>query len=139
MLTTMKVDYHFMKDQPAVILEKVNILNVNARNVNVKLYIPALMPDIPKGIPGESVVTTKGTTMFSNDISCRPVLTSMVIREKNFLTATMNSNSGTQYIDVRKYNADKKLIVQYIPAEKQVRCKFLNGKITKLYFNTDTA
>lgn len=130
MLSALKSEIDFTKEALAEVVEdSYDILP----NDSVKVHIPIWMSNIEKGEPEEKPVPTAGYGVFKNDPSCRPKLTSLIIKERNYLEAKMQNNSNIEQI--KKLDEED---IPFIPKDAVIRTTFLNGKMKDLFYNTNT-
>ena len=132
MISSIEFDQDFSKEVNGIILESFDAANTD----KVKLYLPNIMPNIQKGKPMISNLTTKGKDAFINK-SIKPKLTSSVLRQKNYITAKISAN--TVAVDLTKsinqVTSGTKKVAYIINANTTVRAKFLNAKLSKLSFS----
>lgn len=151
MITRFKMNFDLDKELNAEILEEINGTETSVASV----YIPNLMPYIPKGEPKISPLTTSGNSIFANSVN-RPALTGNVIHEKNYFTTEMNheinvtdmnetvdmsnkllNDSIKKLAKLNKLKYElyvKKLEYKLLPGTK-VRVRLMNGKISHIAFN----
>lgn len=148
MISTLKLNTMINTDYNATTYKS---HTVSGSSVSIPLYIPALMPKIPKGgSPKSSNIIRINKKMFINEKQ-KPILTKTQLKGQNFMTATVNIdtafadiNSSVQMISgyigkniVKKYHSvSSRGITFTINKGSVVRCKFLNNKISKLAFYT---
>ena len=130
MLSSLTAEYDFTKETLSEIVEKTYEITPNSI---VKVYIPTLMPNIQKGDPEISALETNGYGVFKNDGSCRPALTSQILKEQNYLEAKMQNNSNIELI--KEIDPEE---IPFIPKDAVIRTTFLNGKMKDLFYNTNT-
>lgn len=65
---------------------------------SMQVHIPALMPNIPMGLPKVVPSISINATMFANDASCRP-RPSSVISTQNYVTITRWRNENPSFPD----------------------------------------
>lgn len=151
MISRFKMNFELDKELNAEVLQEIDGTATSVANV----YIPVLMPYIPKGEPKISPVITNGNSIFANSIN-RPALTGNIIHEKNYFTTEMNHEinvtdmNGTVDMSNKLLNDSikklaklnklkyelyvKKLQYRILPGTK-VRVKIMNGKISHIAFN----
>ena len=144
--------FDFSDTYNATVLETTDI----SHNKVLKVYVAKVMTGIEKGDPKISKFQTNGYSIFANNVN-RPAITGRLIKEKNYLESTFNSDSNVNDIENVSFNLVKeiqgtvnKLAIENglytIPEENkkmnytiekgsQIRVEFLNNKINKLAYN----
>ena len=125
---------YFSGDVIAFTIENVNVTNLNQK---VKLYIPTLMSGIKKGAPMKSTLNSKGKSVFANAKKCRPYIHRTVMKDQNYLEGRLELSDDLGVVVTNVYNDKGEITNKYIKAGTKVRCYFLNGKVSKLYFCSD--
>lgn len=92
-----------------------------------KVYIPRLMANIKKSNPTIYIPTNYNRTRYINDESCRSK-TSAKVYAKNYLTATLENNSGL----------DRFAVDGIIKDGTKVMCRYRNGLLSHITINTST-
>lgn len=138
-----------------------NTVDVLQEHTKIKVFIPKVMMNIERGEPKISKLQTKGLSVFKN--VNKPVLTSQLLKEKNYLETDYNAVSNIKDIEstsdilvdnindtlaefaflngLHNVSNDKTLSYK-INSGTDIRVEFLNGKINKLAYtlkeSTDT-
>lgn len=134
MISSFDLKYDFSEEMNAIVVENSEL---NSNYQRVKLFIPTIMNGIQKGDPTISILSTLGKSVFCN-ADKKPILTNPVLREQNYLESSINSTSNVNDLDstIRSLTNEEKQISYNIPKNATVRAQFLNGKVSKLSFNT---
>ena len=134
MMSSFDLKYDFSEEMNGYVLQDSSLTSTNQ---TVKLYIPTVMNGIQKGDPTLSILRTNGKGIFCNS-SKMPVLTSPVLKEKNYLESSINTSSNINDLDstIRSLTKDQKYVSYTIKKGSTVRAEFLNSKISKLSFKT---
>ena len=77
--------------------DHINGLASLIKHTKLKVYIPYLMAEIQKSNPKSSPVITKGSSVFCNDGSCKPLCQSQ-LTERNYLEAVREKNTSMEGI-----------------------------------------
>lgn len=128
MISTFNSTYNFRSEVNAIIMEDTYI----SKNKNsLRLYIPTMMTNIPSEEPITSIVPINGKSMFSNAPENTPVSRTNILTEKNYIEATLQSNSNFKDMEmITELLSDKDLLYK-ISKGSPVRVQFLNGKADK--------
>ena len=134
MLSSFDLNYNFDEEVHGYVLESTTL---TASDQNVKLYIPTVMNGIKKGDPSISILRTLGKGVFCN-AGRKPATSSPVLKEKNYLTSTINVSANINDLDstIRSLTKNEKYVTYNIEKGSIVRSQFLNGKVSKLSFKT---
>ena len=155
MFSPMKLDIDLTQEVNGTLLEKAD-LNKTSK---VKIHIPVLMQLIGDSKVEKKIVQTNGLSVFKN-IEGRPNISSRIIYEQNYLetntSGSENASSIESAVNLVTENINKwvpktitvqgetvkvasqgSVSLKYNQSKgSTVRCKFLNGKISKLSFST---
>ena len=126
MKTNYQEKYEFDKDFNCEILDTIDFMRLKT---NVRVYIPIYMSNIKKGNPSESVLTTKGNSIFVSEV--KPTTTSITLKTQNYLTVN-NLNDG-QIISYANSLPNKEYKKYVVARGTSVKGRFLNNKLSQLY------
>ena len=105
MITSFNTELYDLTGQMnAIVLNDINILDKKP----IQVYIPKIMPNIPKGEAKISIIRTKGYSVFKN-ANMRPALTGINIQEKNYFETSFNATSNIDDLDKVTKNIIKEL------------------------------
>ena len=134
MITKLDSSIKFEDDMIGIVAEQTPEIKPGE---SLKVRIPVYMPNIPDGLPSIFSKAINPMSIYVNDPSCRPALSSNIIKEQNFLTAKMYTGEDiTEILTVeepKKKGAEPK---KYIKKGERVSVSFSNGKMSKIYFET---
>ena len=98
MLTRFNDVYDFEKEFQAIVAQDVKY---DGDKTEVKVFIPALMPNIMQGAAGYSRVNNRGCKqVFVNAKGTEPQIHDNYIEEKNYLIARIDPNSNIDVISL---------------------------------------
>lgn len=130
MILKMKTNYQemfeFDKDFNCEILDNIDFIRLRT---NMRVYIPIYMSNIEKGAPSESVISTKGKSIFVSEV--KPTTTSITLKTQNYLTVKKLNNG--QIISYVKSLSDKDGKKYVTSKGTTVKGRFLNNKLSQLY------
>lgn len=133
MISNLEIVFDLEENTKAVILKKTS----NPKSGDkLKVYIPRLMRGIDKGKPKIKISPVQYRGAFANASECRPII-SNTLREQNYMTGLWENNSGSKSVVKVVYNEEQDMSKAYIPEESEVRCAFINGKLSQLRLNTN--
>ena len=95
MITRFNDVYDFEKEFRAIVAQDVKY---DGHETEVKVFIPALMPNIMQGAAGTATLTRPYTRLFANPTDTQPKITSKKITERNYLIAKIDPNSNIDVI-----------------------------------------
>ncbi len=131
MVTSFELPFDLTEETIATILLRKN----NPKSgEQLKVYIPRIMRGIEKGKPTKRICSHGHITLANSGGA--PAL-SGALMEQNYLIGLYQNNSTSRSIVEVVYNEDDDMEKAYIPAEKDVRCCFANGKLKQLRLNTN--
>ena len=115
MLTRFNDVYDFEKEFQAIVAQDVKY---DGDKTEVKVFIPALMPNIMQGAAGYSRVNNRGCKkVFANVKGTEPQIHDNYIEEKNYLIARIDPNSNIDVISsitkdtlIKEYKLDFNII-----------------------------
>lgn len=95
MLTRFNDVYDFEKEFSAIVAQDVYY---DGYDTEVKVFIPALMPNIMHGTVGTCIMNRPYSRLFANKSGTEPKISSNKITEKNYLVAKVDPNSNLESI-----------------------------------------
>lgn len=125
MKSIFKLPYDISGEQSAFNIENINLVE----NEHLKVYIPSLMCNIPKGSATTFITTTYNKPRFLNQGNTPP-LTNPVLKEQNYMTCELLRAP----LDIKKAHYSSINISE----DSHVRTEFLSGKIDKLLADVST-
>jgi hypothetical protein len=134
MITKLDSSVKFEDDMIGVVVEKSPVIKPGE---SLKVRIPVYMPNIPEGKPSVFSKAINPMSTFVNDSSCRPALSSHIIKEQNYLTAKLYTGEDiTEIVTEEKSKKQGAEPKKYIKQGEKVSVSFSNGKMSKIYFET---
>ena len=95
MITRLNDVYDFEKEFSAIVAQDVKY---DGHETEVKVFIPALMPNIMQGVAGTCTLNRPYNRLFANAKGTEPRVSSNKIIEKNYLNAKVDPNSNLDVI-----------------------------------------
>lgn len=125
-------DCDFDKDFIALCLSK---QSCDRAGQQLKLYIPSLMSDIPRGVPRTTTESIGTNIGILNAYNNRPRVKTHV-KTINYIPVTMenNSNPNSNWRRITYYGSYSRL---YVKAGSKFQMRFVHGRLSKPVFNTD--
>jgi hypothetical protein len=147
LISTFELNYELSEEMNAEVLKQTTISGDSS--VSLPVYINTVMANITKGTPEQKILKTVGSGVFKNG-NRTPALTSQVLKEQNYITASIYKDSNADdvsktteaitsylksHIDSDVQTISSKSIKYVINKGSDVRVEFLNGKLSKLAFS----
>ena len=121
MITNFKLNVDYTKDIIGVTAEKTMRYKFK-KEKKLKVNIPSLMSKITKAKPKTENISIYGKNIFVNDPSCKPYLSTNVIKSRNYITIELND-----LLNIDKYIETDKDGNKYFPKDKKLVIKTPDG------------
>lgn len=134
MVTSLTSSFNYEDSMIGIVMGDTPVIN---QGESLRVRIPVYMPNIPTGKPEKYSRAINAMGIYKNDPSCRPALSSHILKEQNFLTAKMYPGEDIENIVYTQQPKSEKFEpLRYIKDGERVSVSFSNGKMRKIYFET---
>lgn len=134
MITSLTTSFNYEESMVGIVMGETP---VDGPVESLKVRIPVYMPNIPEGDPKVHSMAINPMSIYKNDVSCRPALTSNIIKEQNYMTAKIYPSEDIEEImSVEEAKNEDEEDYKYIKDGERLSIAFSNGKMSKIYFET---